>query len=273
MQRRSIVPTACFGLAVIFASLAAQAQYKLTTLVSNQVRLAKNIDPLLVNAWGLVYKPGGPFWISDNQSGWSTIYDGTGAKKSLDVLIPTAGGNGPGTPTGIVYNGSQEFLVQGWPSVFLFATLDGTISGWAPQSNPNAAIVAVNNTGAAYTGLAITSKPSGNFLFAADNANNKVDIYDGTFSLTSSFTDPSIPSGFSVFGIQDIGGSVYVSFASSSGGGGGFIDIFSEQGTLVKQLVQGAPLNQPWGLCLGTEQFWPAQQCPARFQQHEFRHD
>jgi len=257
MRRRGIAFAACCGLALMFASSVAQAQYKLKNLVSNQVRAAQNTDPLLVNAWGLVYKPGGPFWISDNLSGWSTIYDGTGAKKSLDVLIPTAGGNGPGTPTGTVYNGSAQFLVEGWPSVFLFATLDGTISGWAPQSNPNAAIVAVTSSGSVYTGLAITSSTTSPLLLAADNANNKVDIYDGSFALQGSFTDPGIPSGFSVFGIQDIGGVVYVTFASSSGGTGGFVDVFNEQGTLVKQLVKGAPLDEPWGLAIAPGNFGP----------------
>jgi uncharacterized protein (TIGR03118 family) len=257
MRRYRTALTVCFGLALTFASGTAQAQYQLKNLVSNQVNSASHVDPLLVNAWGLVYHPGGPFWISDNLSGWSTLYTGTGAKKSLDVLIPTAGGNGPGTPTGIVYNGSSEFLVQGWPSLFLFATLDGTISGWAPQSNPNAAIVAATSTGSVYTGLAITSKTSGNVLFAADNANNKVDVYDGTFALQSSFTDPGVPLGFSVFGIQDVSGLVYVSFANSSGGPGGFIDIFSEDGTLLKQLAQGRPLNQPWGFALAPANFGP----------------
>jgi uncharacterized protein (TIGR03118 family) len=249
--------TACLGLALTFASSGAQAQYRLTNLVSNQVNSATHVDPLLVNGWGLVYKPAGPFWLSDNLSGWSTLYDGAGAKKSLDVLIPTAGGNGPGTPTGIVYNGSPQFLVEGWPSLFLFATLDGTISGWAPQSNPNAAIVAVTSPGSVYTGLAITSNPTGNFLFAADNANNKIDMYDGTFTLQASFTDPGVPLGFSVFGIQDIAGMVYVSFASTSGASGGFVDVFSEDGTLLKQLVQGRPLNQPWGFAVAPANFGP----------------
>jgi uncharacterized protein (TIGR03118 family) len=197
MERRRIAFTACLGLALMFVSNAALAQYQLTNLVSNQVGDAKHTDPLLVNAWGLAYGPGGPFWTSDQGSGWSTLYDGNGAKQPLDVVIPSASGQGPGSPTGIVFNGSQnpqEFQVQGWAAIFLFATLDGTISGWAPQSNPNQAIIAVNNsgTGAVYTGLAITSNASGNFLFAADTANNKVDMYDGNFNLVTSFTDPTV---------------------------------------------------------------------------------
>ena len=164
MQRRMIMLTVALGLALIFVSSAAVAQYQLTNLVSNQVGQARHTDPLLVNAWGLAYGPGGPFWISDAGTGWSTIYTGAGVKQGLEVLIPSASGQGPGSPTGIVYNGSQEFQVQGWAAIFLFATLDGTISGWAPQSNPNEAIIAVNNSssGAVYTGLAITNNASGN---------------------------------------------------------------------------------------------------------------
>lgn len=262
MQHRRIGFTLCYGLALMFVSSAALAQYQLTNLVSNQVGAAKHTDPLLVNAWGLAYAPGGAFWISDEGSGWSTLYDGQGNKQSLEVGIPSASGAGTGSPTGIVYNGSQnplEFQVQGWASIFLFATLDGTISGWAPQSNPNQAIIAVNNSssGAVYTGLAITNNATGNFLFAADTANNKVDMYDGNFTLVSSFTDSTIPAGFSPFGIQDLNGLLYVAYASTSGGTGGYIDIFSESGAFLKRLTQGAPLNQPWGLAAAPPTFGP----------------
>src|SRR6476660_2104396 len=229
MQRRMTALTVALGIVMIFVSSAAMAQYQLTNLVSNQVGQARHTDPLLVNAWGLVYAPGSPFWISDNGTGWSTLYDGSGVKQSLEVGIPSASGAGPGSPTGIVFNGSQDFQVQGWPAIFLFATLDGTISGWAPQSNPNEAIIGVNNPGAVYTGLAITSHTSGNVLFAADSANNKVDMYDAMFNLVGSFTDPTVPAGFAPFGIQDINGLVYVSFAAQSGGSGGYIDTYTEQ--------------------------------------------
>ena len=137
MHRRMLALTPALGLAVVFLSSAAMAQYQLSNLVSNQVKQAHHDDPLLVNAWGLVHGPGSPWWVSDNNSGWSTLYDGSGNAIPLRVLIPTAGNgpsspqglNGPGSPTGIVHNGSPEFQVGGWASIFLFATLDGTISG------------------------------------------------------------------------------------------------------------------------------------------------
>jgi uncharacterized protein (TIGR03118 family) len=257
MQRRKIAFSICLGLAVMLVSSAALAQYQRTNLVSNQFGTARHTDPLMVNAWGLAYGPGGPIWISDAGSGWSTLYNGQGLAKSLRVLVPSATGAGPGSPTGIVFNGSSDFQVQGWTAFFLFATLDGTISGWAPQSNPNDAIIAVNNSaaGAIYTGLAVTNKPSGNFLYAADLANNKVEKYDGNFNLVTSFTDSTLPPGFAPFGIQDIGDLLYVSFASVTGGPGGYIDIFQEDGTFLRHLAQGKPLNQPWGFAVAPSNF------------------
>jgi uncharacterized protein (TIGR03118 family) len=255
MQHRTIVLTAGLALSLLFSPSLARAQYQVTNLASNQEDDVKVPDPLLVNAWGLVYPPGGPFWISDNLSGWSTLYDARGTKIPLNVLIPTAGGDGPGTPTGMVFNGSPDFKIKGSPTFFLFATLDGTISGWAPAVNRNAAIVKVTAPGASFTGLAISSKASGNVLLAADNANHKVDIYDGSFKFVKSFTDPTVPAGFAPFGIQDFGGLVYVSFASSAGAAGGFIDIFTEDGELLKQLTNGAPLNQPWGFAVAPKNF------------------
>jgi uncharacterized protein (TIGR03118 family) len=259
MQRRMITLSVAVGLALMFASSAAMAQYQLTNLVSNKSGAASHTDPLLVNAWGLAYGPGNPFWISDAGSGWSTIYTGAGVKEGLEVVVPSASGSGTGSPTGIVFNGNGGFNVQGWSSIFLFATLDGTISGWAPQSNPNQAIIAVNNsgTGAIYTGLAITNHASGNFLYATDNWNSVVDMYDENFNLVGTLTDPTIPAGFAPFGIQDISGLVYVAYASQAGGSGGYIDIYSESGAFLKRLASGAPMNQPWGLAAAPPNFGP----------------
>ena len=266
MQAYRTALAACLGLVLFTVSAPAHAQYQLTNLVSNQVGQAPIIDPLLGNAWGLTRSATSPWWISDNITGWSTLYQADGTQVQLRVLIPTAGNgptsptglNGPGTPTGIVFNGSSEFEIDGVASSFLFATLDGTISGW-PGGNRNLATIVVDNSAnkAMYTGLAITSHPSGNFLYAADNTNNVIDMYDGNFNLVRSFGDPSIPSNFSVFGIQDINGMVYVAYAVPNVGAGGYIDVFKEDGTFVKTLIQGQILNQDWGIALAPSNFGP----------------
>jgi uncharacterized protein (TIGR03118 family) len=269
MQRHKIVLTVFFGLGLMLASSAAMAQYQLTNLDSNQLGWARHTDPLQVNGWGIARSAGSPWWVSDQGSGWSTLYDAKGDIEGLKVLIPTAGNgpnsptglNGPGQPTGIVFNGSTdgEFQVGGWSSDFIFATLDGTISGWAPQTNKNQAILAVDNSasGAQYTALAITNKPSGNFIYATDLVNNKVDVYNGTFTWVTSFTDPTIPSGWGPFGITDINGLLYVTFADIAEGPGGIVDVYNEDGTFVNRLIEGAPLNQPWGIAVSPKGFGP----------------
>jgi len=259
MQRHKIAFTICLGLAVTLFSSAALAQYQLTNLDSNQAKTAKFMDPLQVNGWGLARSSGSPFWVSDQGSGWSTIYTGKGVKLGLEVLIPSATGAGPGQPTGIVANGSSDFQIGGQDSHFLFATLDGTISGWAPGANPNDAIIAVNNSAAAanYTGLAVTNRPSGNLLYAANLANNVVEVYDGSFNLVNTFTDPTLPAGYGPFNIADINGLLYVTFALISTGPSGQIDIFQEDGTFVKVLAKGPPLNQPYGLAVAPSNFGP----------------
>ena len=268
MQISRMAVVACLALVLGMVSAPAQAQYQLTNLVSNQVHQAPTIDPLLANPWGLARSATGAWWISDNDTGWSTLYDAAGKQVPLRVLIPTAGGgpnspaggNGPGSPTGIVFNGSStDFQVQGWSSPFLFATLDGTISGWAPGLNANQSTIAVDNSAnkASYTGLAITSYPSGNFLYAADAANNVIDMYDGNFNLVKSFGDPNAPSNEAVFGVQDINGLVYVTYAVPGVGAGGLLDIFKEDGTFVKTLVQSTVLNQAWGIAAAPSNFGP----------------
>src|SRR5258705_5683165 len=141
----------------------------------------------------------------------------------------------------------------------MFDSLAGTIRDWVPQVDLNQAFIQVNNSasGAVYTGVAISSKASGNRLFAADMANNKVDVYDAGFNLVTSFTDSGLPAGFTPFGIQDINGVVYVAFADAAGGRGGFIDTFDENGKLLKRLVQGGKLNQPWGIAIAPASFGP----------------
>jgi uncharacterized protein (TIGR03118 family) len=259
MQRLLVrTTTVAMALVLLFASSTALAQYKLTKLTSNQSGMAKHTDALLQNAWGLAYAPGNAFWVSDEWNGWSTLYDGAGVPQSLQVIVPSATGTGPGSPTGLVYNGSIEFKIETWTSLFLFATLDGTIQGWS-HFEPSQSLIAVNNSAnkVSYTGLAITSKSQGNFVYAADTANNKVDVYDGSFNFVKSFTDSTIPKGFVVSGIQDINGQIYATYVDAAGGSGGYIDIFKEDGTFVKRFAHGKPLNQPWGFAVAPKNFGP----------------
>jgi uncharacterized protein (TIGR03118 family) len=248
-RKHTLALCAVLVLMVGFVASSAVAQYTAMNLTSDLTGKAKNTDPKLKNPWGLAYSPGAPFWVSDEASGYSTLYTGTGVPQSLQVKVPPISGTGLGTPTGIVYNGAQEFKIDNWVSEFLFATLDGTIQGWS-DFDPSTTLIGATSPSASYTGLAITSKTSGNSLFAADAAGNKVDIYNATFQLTGSMTDPSIPAGFAPFGVQDINGQVYVSYAATNGGTGGYIDIFTEAGKLVKHFAKGAPLNQPWGVAV-----------------------
>jgi uncharacterized protein (TIGR03118 family) len=254
--RRALTLAACFGFVLMLSSAALAQFYSYDILVANIPGKGVHTDTLLANPWGIAYGPGAPFWVSDEASGMSTLYNGTGVPQALQVIVPPKGTTGMGTPTGIVFSGTAEFTIESWPSAFMFATLDGTISGWS-HFDPSTALVAVRNPTAVYTGLAISGKKSGNFLYAADVANNKVDIYDDTFAFVKSFTDPHTPAGFAPFGIQNIGGRIFVTFAAQNGSAGGFVDIFHEDGTFVKRLASGAPLNQAWGMAVAPSNFGP----------------
>lgn len=243
---------ALLALAVLMVSVPASAQYVATNLVSNQAGKAKFQDTDLVNAWGIAFSPVGPFWVSDNGTGLSTLYTGAGTKQSLIVTIPPASGQGLGSPTGQVYNATQDFKVtQGGHSaaaLFIFATFDGTISGWNSAVNLTSAVIAVQQPGAVYTGLAIGTNAGANFLYAADNVNNRVDIYDHNFAFVTSFTDSSLPAGSNPYGIQNINGQLYVTFTTSTGGG--VVDVFDTAGNFVKHFASSGALKSPWGIAL-----------------------
>jgi len=232
----------------------ASAQYAITNLVSNQSGKAKHQDTALVNAWGMSFFSGSPFWVSDNGTGLSTLYDSHGVKQNLVVTIPPASGTGPGSPTGQVANGTSDFKISGSPALFIFATLDGTISGW--NSGSSAVIAVTAPTGTSYVGLAIGQSKGANFLFAADATNNKVDIYDGTFKLVGSFSDSKL-TGLAVYNVQNINGKLYVTFTDNAFSKGA-VDVFTTSGTLVKTLTKDVHLKAPWGVALAPKNFGPA---------------
>jgi uncharacterized protein (TIGR03118 family) len=184
------------------------------------------------------------------------------------TVPPPTGSQGPSTPTGIVFNGTSDFVVSAGgvsgPAAFIFATEDGTISGWNPNVNRGAAILAVPSSGGVYKGLAEVTSPGGNFIYATDFRNNAVQVFNGSFNLVNSFTDPSLPPGFAPFGIANINGLLYVTFAlqiapdnhdDQAGPGNGFVDVFNPQGGLVSQFAAQGPLNSPWGLAQAPASF------------------
>ena len=241
------------------------AQYKRTDLITDAT------DPDLVNGWGLTRSSGSPFWVSDNVTGKSTLYNGAGQKLGLVVTIPPAPGTTvTGSPTGDVFNitvgnptpsfsvsKTVSNVVKSGTAIFLFDTLDGTISGWSPGVDGTHAIIAADRSsfGAVYTGLAITSDSSGDFLYAADNGpNSRIDVFDKNFNLVRSFTDPAIHGGFAPYGIQNIGGKLWVTFGGNKSSAG-FVDEFDTAGNVLLRI--NGPLHSPWGLAMAPADFGP----------------
>jgi uncharacterized protein (TIGR03118 family) len=247
----------------------AATEFVQTNLVADKPGQAANTDPQLVNPWGLTTGPGGPFWVSDNQTGVTTLYDNNGNKFAA-FGIPQAPGSSftHATPTGTVFNtdnNSNDFVVttpgsSPAASIFLFDTLDGTISGWNGGSS---AVIAVNNPGAVYTGLAIDTNASNTLLYAADWGKGTVEVYNGNFQQIdqNAFKDPAIPAGFRPFNVQDVNGSVYVTYAQfdpSTGadtGTGGFVAKFSRDGVLQQTITGAGWFNSPWGVALAPSGF------------------
>jgi uncharacterized protein (TIGR03118 family) len=266
------------GLVACIASTASHAAgdfYQQRNLVSDGFVPADNKDPNLVNAWGVAFNPFGPVWVADNGTGLSTLYNGDGKPQPLVVQIPApAGSGGNGTPTGTVFNGSNDFVVSNGtasgPSRFIFATEDGVIAGWSPAVDMTHAIRAVDNsstTGAIYKAIALSAGGNGNLLYAADFHNNKIDVFDRDFKLVSlpgdAFSDPNLPAGFAPFGLQAIHGDLYVSYAKQDadkhddvkGKGLGFVNVFDPNGHLIRRLVSQGALNAPWGMVLAPAGF------------------
>lgn len=236
--------------AVVLHSIHAQAQFTLTSLVTTTK------DSHLKNAWGMAYLPGGPFWISDEVTGVSTVYDANGTVVSLVVTVPSAT-TGTGTPTGIVGNSTSGFVVtqngKSGAAAFIFDTLDGTISGWNSSVDPSSAVIAVDNHATAnYTGLAIGKSGTQTFLFAANSATNKIEVYNSSFKLVTTFTDTKL-TGLKVYGVSVLKGQVYVTFSGSTTGA---VDIFTTAGKFVKTLIAPtSTLKGPWGLAIAPSSF------------------
>ncbi|MBI3475422.1 MAG: TIGR03118 family protein [Acidobacteria bacterium] len=273
---KHIVAVAAIVFTVILTASSALAQhFTRTDLTANAAGVgnAAHIDPNLVNAWGLSRASGSPWWVADQATGLSTLYDATGLPQSLVVTIPLPNGqSGSGSPTGTVFNafpGAFE-LIPGQRSIFLFSTLAGTIAGWNPNVNPTVAVIKADASAehAVYTGLAIADTNKGPRLFAANFSLGEVTVFNKRFNKVTTaggFKDAALPMGYAPFGIQNVGGNIVVAFAQPRAGephethgpGKGFVDVFDTDGNLLLRLQHNSTMNAPWGIAQAPGDFGP----------------
>jgi uncharacterized protein (TIGR03118 family) len=243
--------------------------YVQRNLISDIPGVARITDPNLVNPWGMAAGPTTPLWIADNGADVSTLYSG-GIHGSIPVVLPLVVTIPGGAPTGIVFNPSKDFVVQGTggsaPANFIFASEAGEITAWSKAVSGTAATTEFTSATAVYKGLAIASTHDGTFLYATNFHDGTIDVFDKDFApatLSGTFMDPNIPAGFAPFGIQSLNGKLYVTYAMQDpdkhddvkGPGNGFIDVFNTRGHLVRRLVSQGALNSPWGLAMAPKNF------------------
>jgi uncharacterized protein (TIGR03118 family) len=268
-----------------FPGLTCAQHYMQKNLVSDIAGMADVRDGNLVNPWGLTRSTGSPFWVGNNGTGTSTLYNGAGAPfplaSPLVVTIPTTKKAPPGTtgtPTGVVFNGSSDFeLAPKMPAVFIFVTEDGTISGWNPNVDPTNAIRKVDRADkAVYKGATIGEHNGKRYIYVANFRAGQIEVYDTTFTrvhaFDEAFTDDDHDNdaddrhsqrGFAPFNIQNVGGNLVVAYALQDsakkdevdGTGLGFVNIFSSGGKFLAQLQNGDWFNAPWGVALAPEDF------------------
>jgi uncharacterized protein (TIGR03118 family) len=235
--------------------------YVQTNLTSDLPGIASHQDPNLVNPWGIVAGPTTPFWINDNGTGLSTLYNGSGTPQSLVVNIPSPNvSSNPGAPTGIVFNSTPGF----GGARFIFATEDGTITAWS--SGTSASLQVTSPGGSVYKGLAIGNNGTGNFLYAANFGLNQIDVFDSSFhpaALSGGFTDPALPADYAPFNIENMDGKLYVTYALQDAGrhddvpgsGHGYIDVYDLSGNLLQRFTSQGGLDSPWGLTRASSDF------------------
>jgi uncharacterized protein (TIGR03118 family) len=277
------------GSALLLPAIAPAQQYQQTNLVSNVPGKAPIQDDNLKNAWGITRSPdGGPWWVANNNSGTSTLYDGSGNifpppadGGPLVVVVPQSSkGSLKGTastPTGIVFNGSASFeLAPKTPAIFIFVTEDGVISGWNPGLNPDithATKVVVDNSdgdtskGAVYKGATSAEIGGSRFLYVTNFRSGEIEVYDSRFKRVhlseEAFQDDNVAEGFAPFNIQNVGGVLFVTYARQDaakhdpahGAGGGFVEIFTPSGERIGSLEHGDWFNAPWGVVWTTRDF------------------
>jgi len=253
-------------LAVTLLTLAAAAQnYKVTILTSDIPNVGNVNDTNLVNPWGVAASSTSFWWVSDNGTGLSTLYDANGNAQSLVVSVPQWDNTPGGNPTGVVFNGTGDFMINGSATHFLFATEDGTIQGWTGGTSTT---IAVNNfPEAVYKGLALGSAGGANYIYAANFRAATVDVFDASFAPHSfgmnAFQDHKIPNGYAPFNVANIGGKIVVTYAKQddqkhddvAGPGHGFVDVYDSQGNLLRRLEHSELMNSPWAVVQAPSNF------------------
>jgi uncharacterized protein (TIGR03118 family) len=256
------------GLLLASTQIAPAQFYLQTNLVSDIPGLGLVTDTNLVGAWGTVHSATSPWWVNTTFSGKSLVINGAGQPLPIVVAVqPTNGASA----TGIVFNNTDGFQVaSNLPARFIFATLNGVISGWNPgQSNPAVAAVLVDNRGAAsYAGIALAQNNGQTYLYAANYAKNEIDVFDTNLTLITmparAFTDQHVPAGLSAFNVQSVGDWLYVTYAPTNalgpgtGAGLGYVSIFDVSGNLRhghNHLEYGYWMNSPWGITLAPPNF------------------
>ena len=265
--------TALLSLTFVLAMTAAclAQHYSETNLVSNIPGMAAFTDPNLVNPWGIALGPTSPFWVSDNGTGLLTLYNSAGMPQPLVVTVPPPlGSTGASTPTGQVFNGTQDFQVaSGKPGIFIACTEDGTISAWNPRVDLHRAVLVVDRSDhkAVYKGIALANVGTSNFLYAANFHSGKIEVFDKNFARVhlseDAFEDERLPEHYAPFNVQNIGGKLYVTYAKQAhskhdelhGAGLGFVDVFTPNGRLIQRLQHGLWFNAPWGVTLAPATF------------------
>jgi uncharacterized protein (TIGR03118 family) len=256
--------------------------YQQINLSGFQPGMGRFTDPNL-NGWGMDHTPDGPFAVANTSTGTITFYDAQGRPLPTVITVPAAPGQPVfpiGSPTGLVYNPTSDFVISALgksaPATFLIDTLDGLICGWNPTVDPNNAIIIVDNSAeapfaASYTGLTLGRDSLGQIiLYAADSgggpdiSNDRIDMFDGQFHSRGSFTDPKVATqypGNTVFQVENEEGKLFVTFAGFTPPFGGVVDIFDMDGHLLTpehfaaNAPGAGPLENPWGIVQAPSDF------------------